>query len=130
MRRSIHRPNVQYAVIQASSNKNCPERLVIAYPDESCLRALIAAPSIIGLGFASRAQAIAKINDGMHLASLPKQKLVTAARFHAAQAQEGICGKNRIVHRVVQYVLSTAIVLFYSKNLLSTTIRMALRACS
>ena len=43
---------VRYAIIQASSNKDDPERLVIAYPDENCLRDLIAAPSIVGFGFA------------------------------------------------------------------------------
>lgn len=45
---------VRYAVIQASSNKDRPERLVIAYQDEVCLRDFMAAPSIFGLGFASR----------------------------------------------------------------------------
>jgi len=52
---------VRYAIIQASSNKDDPERLVIAYPDENCLRDLIAAPSIVGFGFASREEAMAKV---------------------------------------------------------------------
>ena len=42
--------DLRYAVIQASSKKERPERLVIAYHDEQSLRDLIAAPSIIGLG--------------------------------------------------------------------------------
>jgi hypothetical protein len=50
----VHCSTVRYAVIQASSNNERPERLVIAYQDENCLRDLIASPSIIGLGFASR----------------------------------------------------------------------------
>jgi hypothetical protein len=57
----VHCSGVRYAVIQASSNKDRPERLVIAYHDENCLRDLIAAPSIIGLGFASREEAIANL---------------------------------------------------------------------
>jgi hypothetical protein len=54
----IHCSTVRYAIIQASSKKNDPERLVIAYPDEKCLRDLIAAPSIVGFGFTSREEAM------------------------------------------------------------------------
>jgi hypothetical protein len=50
----VHCSTVRYAIIQASSKKDDPERLVIAYPDEKCLRDLIAAPSIVGFGFKSR----------------------------------------------------------------------------
>jgi hypothetical protein len=39
--------------------KDKPERLVIAYQDEDRLRDLIAAPSIFGLDFASREEAMA-----------------------------------------------------------------------
>jgi integrase len=42
---------VQYAVIQLSSNTDPPDRLILAYTDERTLRALIAGPSIVGLGF-------------------------------------------------------------------------------
>jgi hypothetical protein len=52
---------VRYAVIQVSSTKDHPERLVIAYADENCQRDVIAAPSIIGPGFESREE-----RDGEH----------------------------------------------------------------
>jgi hypothetical protein len=54
---------VRYAVIQASSKKDHPERLVIAYQDENCLRDLVAAPSIVG--FSSREEAMAKLLGSM-----------------------------------------------------------------
>src|SRR5215468_10273505 len=50
-------PNIQYAIIRASSRHDSPERLVLAYADEKSLRSLIAPPSIIALGFASRSAA-------------------------------------------------------------------------
>lgn len=39
-------------------NETGHERVVIAYPSEESLRNLIAAPSIVALGFASRDEAI------------------------------------------------------------------------
>jgi len=61
----VHCSGVRYAVIQASK-KDRSERLVIAYHDENCLRDLIAAPSIFGLDFASREEAIANLEDLTH----------------------------------------------------------------
>jgi len=54
---------VRYGVIQASSKKDHPERLVIAYQDENCLRDLIAAPSIVV--FSSHEEAMAKLLASM-----------------------------------------------------------------
>ena len=51
----------RYAVIEAG-HKGRPERLVLAYREEKSLRDLIAAPSIIALGFASREQAMANLD--------------------------------------------------------------------
>jgi hypothetical protein len=50
---------VQYAVIAGLRTETGPERLVIGYPNEESLRDLIAAPSIIAVGFSSREQAVA-----------------------------------------------------------------------
>jgi hypothetical protein len=50
---------VQYAVIAGLRTETGPERLVIAYPNEEALRDLIAASSIIAMGFCSAAEAIA-----------------------------------------------------------------------
>jgi hypothetical protein len=62
----FHCSGVRYAVIGASSNKDKPERLVIAYQDEDRLRDLIAALSISGLDFASREEAMANLEGLTH----------------------------------------------------------------
>jgi hypothetical protein len=72
---------VRYAVILASSKKDRPERFVIAYHDENCLRDLIAAPSIIELGFASREEAIANLKSFVSDAAPSKQKPRITAIF-------------------------------------------------
>jgi len=52
----------QYALIEVG-HEGRPERFVLAYYEEKSLRDLIAAPSIIAVGFASREQAAANIED-------------------------------------------------------------------
>src|SRR6201981_1380264 len=81
----VHCSDVRYAVIEASNNKDRPERLVIAYQDEDCLRDLIAAPSIFGLGFASRAEAIANLESFASTVAPSKQKPRVTAMFDATQ---------------------------------------------
>ena len=49
----------RYAVIRVRSDP-ARERLVIAYPDEETLQDLIAAPSIVALGYTSRADALSR----------------------------------------------------------------------
>jgi hypothetical protein len=51
-------PNVRYAVIGVRQTETGPERIVIAYSSEESLRDLIAARSIVALGFASRDEAV------------------------------------------------------------------------
>ena len=52
----------QYAVIGVRRNEVFPEHFVIAYRDEKSLRELIAAPSIIGIGFSLIVVAVAALN--------------------------------------------------------------------
>jgi hypothetical protein len=126
--------DVRYAVIQASSNTDEPERLVIAYQDEDCLRDLIAAPSIFGLGFASREEAIANLEGHMSDTAPSKQKPRIKAMFHATHANvessggHGPVKHRRILQRFLQSALAVVIALFYSKNIVSVVIRMALGA--
>ena len=125
---------VRYAVIQASSNKDGAERLVIAYQDEDCLRDLIAAPSIFGLGFASREKAIANLKSFASDAASSKQKPRITARFHATHANvELVRGHGPVKHRgipqsILRSALAAVIALFYSKNILSVMIHVALGA--
>jgi len=121
-------------VIQASSKKDRPERLVIAYHDEQTLRDLIAAPSIIGLGFASREEAIANCERRMSTATPLKQKTRITAMFHATHEDgdfptgHGLLKHRRIPQSILQSALAPVIALFYSKNIVSVMIRMALGA--
>ena len=57
----VHSSMWQYAVISVRSEPR-RDRLVIAYPDEKSLRDLLAAPSILGLGYRSREEAQASID--------------------------------------------------------------------
>src|SRR5258708_3804543 len=83
----VHYSGVRYAVIQASSIKDRPERLIIAYQDEDRLRDLIAAPSIFGVGFASREEAIANLESFASDAAPPRQKPRITTMFHATHAK-------------------------------------------
>ena len=62
---------LQYAVIQLSSTTDPPERLILAYRDERTLRTLIAVPSIVGLGFGSREEAMSSENPALEKAVAP-----------------------------------------------------------
>src|SRR5262249_31838990 len=129
----VHCATVHYAVIQASRNKDRPERLVIAYQDENCLRDLIASPSIIGFGFASREEAIANLEGHISGAASSKQKPRITAMFPANEKDDlmrghGFMKYRKILHRTLQTAVAAAIVLFYSKNLVCVMFRMALGA--
>jgi hypothetical protein len=129
----VHCSGVRYAVIQASTKKDRPQRLVIAYHDENCLRDLIAAPSIIGLGFASREEAIANLEVHMSATAPSKQKPRITAMFYLTHANRDLPNGHgqkhrRILQSILQSALAAVIAIFYSKNIVSVMIRMALGA--
>ena len=130
----VHCPSLCYAVIQASNKKDRPERLVISYHDENCLRDLIAAPSIIGLGFASREEAIANLEGHTSDAVPSKQKPRITAMFHVTHANDdlpsghGLAKHRRIPQSILQSAVAAVIALFYSRNIVSVMVRMALGA--
>ena len=107
----VHGSDVRYAVIEASSNEHRPERLVIAYQDEECLRDLIAAPSIFGLGFASRVEAIANLKSFASDAVPSKQQPRISAMFHATHVKvESAGGPGPVKHRrIPQGILQSAL---------------------
>jgi len=57
VKQMVDSSGMQYAVIAGLRTETGPERLVIAYPNEESLRELIAAASIIAVGFCSREEA-------------------------------------------------------------------------
>lgn len=76
----VHSSMWQYAVISVRSEPHC-DRLVIAYPDEKSLRDLLAAPSILGLGYHSREEAEASA-DRYTMTAYPSQRKVMAIANH------------------------------------------------
>ena len=123
---------VHYAIIEASSTKNDPERLVIAYSDETCLRGLIASPSIVGCGFKSREEAMAKVGGRIPdpRPSNAKDRLNTMwysrQKERDAESVPGLVKNHGNIFRTLQLALATITVLFYSKNLFSVVLRAAL----
>jgi hypothetical protein len=132
MRALVQSSTVRYAIIQASSNNDDSERLVIAYPDENCLRDLIAAPSIAGIGFASREEAVAKIVGRMSDLGASKAKHRPIPMSYQPQqnsdpaSESGFVKNHRNTFHILQGALVTITVLFYSKNLFSVMLRAAL----
>jgi hypothetical protein len=129
----VHRSDVRYAVIKACNNKDTPEQLVIAYQDEDCLRDLIAAPSIVGLGFASREEAIANLESFASIVASSKQKPRITAMFHATHENGNlpsgyVVKRRRVPQSILQPAFAAFITLFYSTNILSVMTRMMLGA--
>jgi hypothetical protein len=110
---------MQYAVIAGLRTETGPERLVIAYPNEKSLRDLIAAASIIAVGFSSREEAVAGGRASMPTA------------IYRQQMPEAIAGSTlwrlgRFLVTSYSHVATTVIAIFFSRNAVSAVIRMAL----
>jgi hypothetical protein len=128
----VNSPSAQYAVIEARRTEGPSERFVIAYPDEESLRELIAGPSIIACAFASREEAQANIDDDFWTVTACKK----TPRARAEKYQRGVVSPTRrlgagfdltqtgrIVRGFLQAAVTGAILIFYSRNAVSTVIR-------
>ncbi|MGA9977345.1 MAG: hypothetical protein WBQ08_01720 [Candidatus Sulfotelmatobacter sp.] len=125
----------QYAVIAIRTQPR-PERLVIAYPDEKTLHTVIAGPSIIALGYDSRDQAVVDIEScapitvalrkrpGAVLVGTKEQspKEIRAAKRRSI-GRFGLVWTLSAIGHVLQHSVAAAIIFFYSKNILSATVR-------
>jgi hypothetical protein len=125
----------RYAVVSVRSEP-ARERVVIAYPDEDTLRDLIAEPSIVELGYTSRADALKNIDGCVTTTSSLKQMLETAV-LHANMTFLTECrvalrrlaggfrlsGTSKVMCNLLQSGLAAALIFFYSRNVLSSTIR-------
>jgi hypothetical protein len=139
MKSFANRHEIRYSIIRASSTHDSPELLVLAYPDEKSLRSLIAEPSIIAVGFASRSAAEAAgtfqsrfASQQMHAMSATETPQNRDFRLHS------IIGKSRVkdaltywkvysdLYRALQFIFATAVLALYSRNFVSATIRTAL----
>ena len=131
-------PNIQYAIIRASSTHDSPELLVLSYADEKSLQSLIAGPSIVALGFASRSAADAAGRFRQRVASQQMHAMSAIRNANQNLSLAFHFGKSRVKHaltywkgyselyRAVQFIFATAVLVFYSRNIVSATIRMAL----
>jgi hypothetical protein len=125
----------QYAVISVRSEPG-RERLVVAYPNEETLRDLIAAPSIVALGYTSRADALKNIDRCLRTKASWKRQL-KMVRFYPNVAFPtecclplqrlasgfGLSGTSRIMRNLLHTALAAALIFFYSRNMLSSTVR-------
>jgi hypothetical protein len=130
---------VRYAIIAGLRTETGPERLVIAYPNEESLRDLIAAPSIVALGFSSREEAAASNRASAPAAAACEQLSKAVAGRGTETCQQGLRweeerGKTGLALRrlarflVTSYndVITSATVIFSSGNAVSAVIRMAM----
>jgi hypothetical protein len=116
----------QYAVIEARRTDGPSERFVIAYSDERALRDLIAGPSIIGCGFATREQAQVHADVWRPLESEQPQGLPTTSRREVGRrilsAQQrlraafDLMEAGRIVRGFLTAANAAAILTFYSRH--------------
>jgi len=130
---------VRYAVIAGLRTETGPERLVIAYPNEKSLRDLIAAASIIALGFSSREEAAARSRASVPTAvGYPRTPEAMAdreidrdlQRFNWT-VQPGRAGST--LQRLAKFLVTSyrdiatsPAVMFASTNAVSAIIRMAM----
>jgi hypothetical protein len=131
-------PDVRYAVIEVLQTETGHERIVVAYQSEESLRDLIAAPSIVAFGLASRDEAVmrgaASFRDGV----VDQQTAETVAGADTIRAQQRLNQKRRgeigsmsqkvrrFVSTCCSDVLTWATVILSSSNFMLVAIRMAL----
>jgi hypothetical protein len=137
VKKSVNLSGVQYAVIEVLHTETGRERMVLAYHDEQSLRDLIAAPSIIALGFTSRAEAIANRACSAKGMDCHRTGETVAGEAIKRQWQEFDSQRHveavSVLRRLGQFLVAScgdlvtsATVIFSSSNFISTAIRLAL----
>ena len=127
----------QFAVIEARRTDGPSERFVIAYSDESALRDLIAGPSIIGWGFATReqAQGHADVQLGSEQPQGPRTtrgrdrdcRILSAKQ--RLRAAFDLMEAGRIIHGFLKAATAAAILTFYSRHSVSASRGHFLQHC-
>jgi hypothetical protein len=131
--------SVRYAVIAGLRTETGFERLVIAYANEKSLRDLIAARSILAVGFSSRERAVAGRNSSVRPAAASyeqmgetiavwNEKCLQVFKWADRRAEIGSALRRAAGFLVSSYsdVSTTALVIFSSTNAVSSLIRMTL----
>ena len=130
---------MRYAVVAGLRSETGPERLVIAYPNEKSLRDLIAAASIVAVGFTSREEAVAGGRASMPTAIYRQQMPEAIAgggtegyrhRLNWAECRGEIGSTflrlGRFLVTSYSHLATTVIAIFFSRKAVSAVIRMAL----
>ena len=125
----------QYAVITVR-NEPQRERLVIPYPNEKTLRDLIAAASIVTVGYSSPKEALQSLDNCLSTTTVPVQELKAGiADLWAALLKEVraatrlLIGKFRfatpwrVVRNLCHHSFANTIRFVFSQNILSSTLR-------
>jgi len=133
MRPSLDCPATQYAVIAGLQTEQLPERLVVAYPDEESLRDLIAAPSIIALGFRSREEAVKHTECCFQAAPGPNPTNSASVSDRPKSRDDFWSRKSQFIalfkdnwknaRHLVQYAVTLGITILYSRHAVSAAIR-------
>jgi len=139
VKKVVDSAGVRYAIIAGLRTETGPERLVIAYPNQESLRDLIAAPSIIAIGFSSREEAVAggrvPVPTGTSHQQMPKFTLGAGTeRYQQGLNWGGHRGEiGSTLRRLARFLLTcysdvgtTVTAIFFSRNVASAVIRMAL----
>lgn len=132
-------PEVRYAVIEGLQTETGHEHIIIAYPNEQLLRDLIAAPSILAFGFATRDQAVVAGRTCFSTADARQRRTETMTAIKICRPEHGPNWADRreklfsSLRRLGRFlvtscndVVNSAIIIFASGNTVSTTVRMAL----
>jgi hypothetical protein len=136
VKESVDIADVRYAVLEVPRTEGGSERFVVGYPNENCLNDLIAAPRIVACGFSSREAAVASTETRVSTATEHKQVPRAPVVERAAKLQHGLhCPELRsdadpalrLIRRflVAFYndTVTAAILMFSSRNIISSTIR-------
>lgn len=130
---------MHYAVIAGLRTETGPERLVIAYPNEESLRDLIAAASIIAVGFSSPEEAAAgsraSVPTAVAYPPTPEAMAGQEITWHLQGLKWAVlpATASSTLRRLAKFlvtsyreVATSAAVMFASTNAVSVVIRMAM----
>jgi hypothetical protein len=130
---------VQYAAIEGLRTETGHERIVIAYLNEQSLRDLIAAPSIVALGFSSREEAVTGRRACVPSTVAYQRMPEAMAGGETETYQQGLSWAEQrretgsVLRRLGRFVatsfsdvVTSAMVVFSSGNFVSAAIRIAL----
>jgi len=107
--------DVRYAVLEVPRTEGGSQRFVVAYPNEDCLYDVIAAPRIVACGFCSREAALESTETRVSTAT--KSDPDPALRLF-----------RRSLVSFYNDAVTAAILMFSSRNIISSAIRTFLAA--